>query len=97
LEKILAEKTLVIAMFLVQVDRLDKNGKAGERKADEAQEKAVEKAQVKAGKAVSAERKKWQAKDKAIPVETVTIATQTDNIQEPMVIQVDDARLRGYE
>ena len=97
MEKILAEKTLVIAMFLVQVDRLDKNGKAGERKADEAQEKAVEKAQVKAGKAVSAERKKWQAKDKAIPVETVTIATQTDNIQEPMVIQVDDARLRGYE
>jgi len=39
---------------------------------------------------VSVERKKWQAKGKALPVETVTIATQTDHIQEPAVIQVDD-------
>jgi len=45
---------------------------------------------VKAGKAVSAERKKWQAKGKALPVETVTVATQTDHIQEPTVVQVDD-------
>jgi len=38
---------------------------------------------------VSAERKKWQAKGKALPVEIVTIATQTDHIQEPTVVQVD--------
>jgi len=37
---------------------------------------------LKAGKAVSAERKKWQAKGKALPVETVTIATQTDYTEE---------------
>jgi len=42
------------------------------------------------GKAVSAERKKWQAKGKALPVETVTIATQTDHNQEPKAIQVHD-------
>jgi len=30
------------------------------------------------------------AKGKALPVEKVTIATQTDHIQEPIVVQVDD-------
>jgi len=39
---------------------------------------------------VSAERKKWQAKGKALPAEMVTIATQTDHIQEPTVVQVED-------
>jgi len=69
-----------------------------DRKVEEAEEKAEEKwrawaekeAQVKAGKAVSAERKKWQAKGKALPVEKVMIATQTDYIQEPTVVQVDN-------
>jgi len=42
------------------------------------------------GKAVSAERKKWQAKGKALPVKKVTSTTQTDYIQEPTVIQVDN-------
>jgi len=50
---------------------------------------AGKEAQVKAGKAVSAEQK-WQAKGKALLVEMVTIATQTDHIQEPTVVQVDD-------
>ena len=51
---------------------------------------AEKEAQVKAGKAVSAERKKWQAKGKALPVEKVTIATQTDHIQKPTVAQFDE-------
>jgi len=45
---------------------------------------------VKAGKAVSAERKKWQSKGKALPVETVMNATQTDHIQKPKALQADD-------
>jgi len=71
--------------------------KAAERKAEGAEEKAEEKwnawvekeSQVKAGKAVSAEGKNLQAKGKALPVEKVTIATQTDHIREPTVVQVD--------
>jgi len=43
--------------------------------------------EVKAGKA---ERKKWQAKGKALPVETITIATQTNHIQEPKAMQVEE-------
>ena len=45
---------------------------------------------MKVGKVVSVERKKWQAKGKALPVEKVTITTQTDYIQEPTVVQVDN-------
>jgi len=45
---------------------------------------------VKAGKAVSVERKKWQAKGKALPFKTVTITTQPDHMQKPTVVQVDD-------
>jgi len=60
--------------------------KAAERKAEYAGGKAEEKwkawaekgAQVNEGKAVSAERKKWQAKGKAPPVETVDDGTQTE-------------------
>ena len=37
-----------------------------------------------------AERKKWQAKGKALPGEMVIIATHTDNIQEPTVVRVND-------
>jgi len=45
---------------------------------EEKWKKWVEKeAQLKVGKAVSAERKKWQAKGKALPVEMVPNATQT--------------------
>jgi len=99
LEKLLADKTLTIAMFVAQADRLDEKKKAAEQRADEAEEKAEEKwrawvekeVQVKAGKAVSAERKKWQAKGKALPVETVTTTTQTNHIQELTVIQMDDS------
>jgi len=58
LEKLLADKTLVVAMLVAQADRLDEKKKAAERRADEAEEKAEEKwkawaekeAQVKAGK-----------------------------------------------
>jgi len=46
---------------------------------------------VKAGKAMSSERKRWQAKGKALPVETVMIATQTDAIPaEVKTIQVEE-------
>jgi len=77
LGKLLASKTLTIAMFVAQADRLDEKLKAAEWKAEGAEEKAEEKwkvwaekeAQMKAGKAVSAERKRWQAKGKALPVE----------------------------
>jgi len=67
---------------------------ATERKEEEAGEKwkawAEKEAQVNAGKAVSSEGKKWQAKGKALPVETVTMAAQTDRIQEPKAIHLDD-------
>jgi len=43
---------------------------------------AEKEAQVKAGKAVSAERKKWQAKGKALPVEMVPNTTQTQPEEE---------------
>ena len=43
---------------------------------------AEKEAQLKAGKAVSAERKKWQAKGKALPVEMVPHATQTQPEEE---------------
>jgi len=68
--------------------------KDAEPKAEEAEEKrresAEKEAQGEAGNAVSAERKKWQVKGKALPVEMVTMAAQTDHIQKPIVVQVDD-------
>jgi len=95
LELLLAYKTLMIDMLVAQADRMEEKLKAAERKAEEAEKGAEEKwrawaekeAQVKAGKVVSAERKQWQAKGKALPVETVTIATKTYHIQEPTVAQ----------
>ncbi|KAF8448225.1 hypothetical protein BGX38DRAFT_1270437 [Terfezia claveryi] len=39
---------------------------------------AEKEVQVRAGKVVAAERKKWQAKGKALSVETVSVATQSD-------------------
>jgi len=42
---------------------------------------AEKESQVKAGKAVAAERKKWQAKGKALPVEKVHQLTQTDCLE----------------
>jgi len=91
-------KALRIDMFVAQADRMKEKLKATERKAEEVEKEVEERweawaekeAQVKAGKAVSAERKKWQAEGKALPVETVTITTQTDHIQKPTVVQVDD-------
>jgi len=99
LEKQLADRTHEIAILAENGVWLQEKVKTAERKVEEAEEKAEEKwkawaekeAQVKAGKAVSAERKKWQAKGKALPVEMVTTATQTDHIQEPTVVQVDDS------
>jgi len=43
---------------------------------------AEKEAQLKAGKTVSAERKKWQAKGKALPVDMVPHATQTQPEEE---------------
>jgi len=80
LEKQLADQTHSIAKFAENGVWLQEKLKAAERKAEEAEEKEGEKwkawaekeVQVKTGKAVSAERKKWQAKGKALPIETVT-------------------------
>jgi len=98
LEKQLADQTHNLTILAENAVRVKERLTATERKVEEAEEKAEEKwrawaekeAQVKAGKAVSAERKKWQAKGKVLPVEKVTIATQTDYIQEPTVVQVDN-------
>jgi len=43
---------------------------------------AEKEAQLKVGKAVSSERKKWQAKGKALPIEMVPHATQTQPEEE---------------
>jgi len=56
-----------------------------------AEKGAQVKVKVKAGKAMSSERKRWQAKGKALSVKTVTIATQTDHIGEAKAIEVDDS------
>jgi len=90
----LADQTYTVTMFAEQAGRIKEKLQAAERRVEEADEKADEKwrtwaekeVQVKAGKAVSAERKKWQAKGKAVPVEMVTTATQTNHIQELMVV-----------
>jgi len=98
LEKQLADRPHDLTILAENAVRVKEKLTIAERKAGVAEEKAEEKwrawaekdAQVKAGKVVSAERKKWLAKGKALPVEKVTIATQTDYIQEPTVVQVDN-------
>ena len=45
---------------------------------------------MKAGKVVSVEWKKRQAKDKALPGMKITITTQIDYIQQPTVVQVNN-------
>jgi len=77
LEKQLAHQTHSIGMFAENGLWLQKKLKAAEWEAEEVEEKAEEKwsawvekeAQVKAGKTMSVERKKWPAKGKALPVE----------------------------
>jgi len=94
LVKQLADWTHDLTTLAENAGRVKEKLTIAERKAEEAEEKAEEKwrewaekeAQVKAGKAVSAEWKKWQAKGKALPVEKVTITTQTDYIQEPTAV-----------
>ena len=49
---------------------------------------AEKESQVKAGKAVAAERKKWQNKGKALPVEKVHQLTQTDCPVEESKVEV---------
>jgi len=49
---------------------------------------AEKESQVKAGKAVAAERKKWQAKGKALPADKVNQLSQTDCSGEVLRIQV---------
>ena len=98
LEKQLTDQTYSIVLLAEDGMRMKEELQIAEQKVEEAEEKTEEKwrawaekeVQVKAGKAVSAERKKWQAKLKALPVETVMTATQTDHIQKPKAIQVDD-------
>ena len=60
LELLLTVKTQMIDMFVAQADRLKEKLEAAERKAEEKWKAWAEKeAHFKAGKAVSAERKKW--------------------------------------
>jgi len=98
LEKQLADRTHDLTILAENGVRVKEKLTIAERKAEEAEEKAEEKwrawaekeGQVKAGKELSVERKKWQAKVKALPVENVMIATQTDYIREQTVVQVDN-------
>jgi len=46
--------------------------------------------EAKAGNAAPSEMKKWEAKRKALPVEAVTTATQTDHIEKVKAIPVGD-------
>ena len=45
---------------------------------------------MKAGKAVASGRKELQAKEKALPVETVNSASQTDHAAEEVKMEVVD-------
>jgi len=104
LEKQLADRTHDLTILAEMVVQVNEMLTIANQKAEEAEEKAEEKwrawaekeAQVKVVKAVSAEGKKWQTTGKALPVEMVTIATQTDHIQEPTV-QVDDGTQKELE
>jgi len=81
----LTESTHFTAIMVEQKIQRDAQDAVKEREHWEDMEECEEKwrkwaekeAQLKAGKAVSAERKKWQAKGKALPVEMVPYATQT--------------------
>ena len=77
LEKKLAEQTHAVTVFAEQAVQMKEMLQVAERKAEEAEEKW----------------KAWAEKEaqvKALPVETVTIATQTDHIEEVKPIQVVD-------
>jgi len=89
LKKKLPAQTHAVTILVEQAVQWKEEVQAATRKVEEAEGKWkawAEKAQVMAGKPVSAERKKWQAKGKALPVETVMVTTQTDHIQEQKVI-----------
>jgi len=98
LEQQLAHQTHAVVMLAENGVPMKEELQVVQRRAEEAERKAKEKwkawaekeAQVEAGKAVSAELKKWQTKGKALPVETVMMVNQTDHIQEPTVVHVDD-------
>ena len=85
MEKELADRTHAVSILAEQAVKWREELQAAKRKIEEVEEKAEEK-----WKAVSGERKKWQAKGKALPVKMVTIATQTDHILEPKALQMDD-------
>ena len=98
LEKRLGDLTHSVAMLAENGPWPKEKLRAAERRSEEVEEKAEAKwqpwaekeAHEKGGKAVSAQRKKRQAKGKALPVEMVTMATQSDHIQEPKAIQLDE-------
>ena len=74
---------VILNLQMQESQRLRKEMKQKVEEAEEAAELkwkawAEKESQVKAGKAVAAERKKWQAKGKALPVEKVHQLTQTD-------------------
>ena len=94
LEEQLAYQTHSVVLITENGMQMKEKLQVAERKAEKAEENPEEKwgawaeqeAQVKAVKATLAEWKKWQANGKALPVERVSIGTQTDHIQEATVV-----------
>ncbi|KAF8422236.1 hypothetical protein EV426DRAFT_706418 [Tirmania nivea] len=82
-----------------EVRKLKAYNEAREREMDllveEAESKwkqwAEKEIQVKAGKVVAAERKKWQSEGKGLPIEVVTSAAQTDQTIEDVKVRVEAA------
>jgi len=108
----LGEQTHFTAIMVEQKIQRDAQNAVTEREHRKEMEEYKEKwkkwaekeAQLKAGKAVSAERKKWQAKGKALPVEMVHNATQTQPEEEmvkPMLatssVQTEETRQEEKE
>lgn len=93
LKKKAAEQTYAVIICAEQTVKMMEMLQVAERRAEgrgEVEGMDGEGVKGEGRKAVSANRKKWQAKSKALPVESVTTATQTVHIQEPLAIQVDD-------
>jgi len=85
-QKSLEDAVLMVNRQMEESQRLRKEMKQKVEEAEEAVELkwkawAEKESQVKAGKAVAAERKKWQAKGKALPVEKVNQLSQTDCLE----------------
>jgi len=101
----LAEQTHFMAIMVeqkIQRDADDARKETEHRKEmEEYEEKwrkwAEKEAQLKAGKAMSSERKKWQAKGKALPVEMVPNTTQTQLEEEKVKLMLATSSVQTVE